>query len=46
MQSERQSDSPMLYNIPVVKSTTSMLKKCYEQVEELNDECTIVPCEI
>lgn len=37
--SKRQSDDPMLYNIPVVKSTSSMLKKCSQQIEELNAEC-------
>ena len=42
VQSERQSDNPMLYNIPIVKSTTSMLKKCSQRVEELNDECTML----
>ena len=38
--SERLSESPMPYNIPVVKSTSSMLKKCSQQIEELNEECT------
>jgi hypothetical protein len=38
--SERQSESPMLYNIPVVKSTSSMLNKCSEQIKELNAECS------
>ena len=37
--SKRQSDDPMLYNIPVVRSTNSMLKKCSQQIEELNAEC-------
>ena len=37
--SKRQSDDPMLYNIPVVRSTSSMLKKCSQQIEELNAEC-------
>ena len=37
--SKRDSDDPMLYNIPVVKSTSSMLKKCSQQIEELNAEC-------
>ncbi len=39
MSSKRPSDDPMLYNIPVVKSTSSMLKKCSQQIEELNTEC-------
>ena len=37
--SNRPSDDPMLYNIPVVKSTSSMLKTCSQQIEELNMEC-------
>ena len=37
--SKRQSNDPMLYNIPVVKSTSSVLKKCSQQIEELNAEC-------
>ena len=37
--SKRQSDDPMLYYIPVVKSTSSMLKKCSQQMKELNAEC-------
>ena len=37
--SKRHSDDPMLYNIPVVKSTSSMLKKCSQQIDELNAEC-------
>ena len=35
--SERQCDCLMLYNIPVVRSTISMLK---QQIQELNMECT------
>ena len=38
--SERQSDSPMLYNIPVIRSTSSMLRQCSQQIQELNVECT------
>ena len=38
--SKRQhSDDSMLYNIPVVKSTSSLLKKCSQQIEELDAEC-------
>ena len=37
--SGRQPENPMLYNIPVIKSTNSMLKKCSQQIEELNVEC-------
>ena len=29
----------MVYNIPAMKSTGSMQKKCSEQVEELHTEC-------
>ena len=29
----------MVYNIPVVKSTSSVLKKCSQQIKELNAEC-------
>ena len=38
--SERQSDVPMLYNIPVIRSTSSMLKQSSQKIQELNVECT------
>ena len=37
--SERQSDSSMLYNIPVLRSTSSILKQCSQQVQGLDVEC-------
>lgn len=37
--SERQSDENMPYNIPILRSTSAMLKKCTEQIDELNAEC-------
>ena len=37
--SERQSDEVMLYNIPIIRSTCAMLKKCTEQIDDLNAEC-------
>ncbi len=38
--SKRQSDDPMPYKyIPVAKSASVMLKKCSQQVDELNAEC-------
>ena len=38
--SKRQSDEPMVYNIPGVKEMSSQLKKCSEKLEEVNMECT------
>ena len=40
MGSERQSDSPMLYNIPVIRSTSLMLKQQIQKIRELDVECT------
>ena len=37
--SERQSDEVMLYNIPIIQNTRAMLKKCSEQIDDLNAEC-------
>ena len=38
--SKKQSDEPMVYNIQVMKEMKSQLKKCSEQISELQAECT------
>ena len=38
--SARKSDISMIYYIPVVRSTDSMLKNCSQQIQDLNVECT------
>ena len=38
--SKKQSGEPMVYNIQVMKEMKSQLKKCSEQISELQAECT------
>ena len=44
--SGRPLDSPMLYNLSVVKSTSSLLKKCHTEIEELDAECMALRKEV